>query len=90
MLTTCPRFLVDYFLFLERDTTLCVQCFLGSLTLVLRNFAKNLEGWLDMAMANVAAEMVQAKVTTVSCNVSFYECFRGLHQAFCFIIVSII
>jgi len=34
----------------------------GSLTLVLRNFAKNMEGWLDMAMANVAMEMVQSKV----------------------------
>ena len=36
---------------------------IGSLTLVLRNFAKNLEGWLDTSMANVATEMVQAKVT---------------------------
>ena len=40
------------------------MCLPGSLTLVLRNFAKNLEGWLDMAMANVAKEMVLAKVRT--------------------------
>ena len=32
---------------------------------MLRNFAKNLEGWLDMAMANVAKEMVHAKVMRV-------------------------
>jgi len=39
-----------------------IVCLLGSLTLVLRNFAKNLEGWLDTAMVNVAPDMVQAKV----------------------------
>jgi len=42
------------------------MCVSGSLTLVLRNFAKNLEGWLDIAMTNVAKEMVQAKVILLS------------------------
>ena len=40
---------------------ICLTC-LDSLTLVLRNFAKNLEGWLESAMINVAKEMVEAKV----------------------------
>jgi len=47
------------------------MCLPGSLTLVLRNFAKNLEGWLDMAMANVAKEMVLAKVRTAESQKSW-------------------
>ena len=51
----------------------CV-CLSGSLTLVLRNFAKNLEGWLDTSMANVAPEMVQAKVKIADHRLCFILC----------------
>jgi len=55
------------------------MCLPGSLTLVLRNFAKNLEGWLDMAMANVAKEMVLAKVRTAESQKSWLL-FRTLYS----------
>lgn len=52
----------------------------SSLTLVLRNFAKNLEGWLDMSMANVAKEMVQAKKAAVSAFAQMLRRYTGLNH----------
>ncbi|NWT06390.1 RFX3 factor, partial [Mionectes macconnelli] len=49
--------------------TLLFPCCLtvqGALTQAIRNFAKNLEGWLSSAMNNIPQRMIQTKVASVS------------------------
>jgi regulatory factor X 1/2/3 len=52
----------------------------SSLTLVLRNFAKNLEGWLDIAMNGVAKEMVDAKKVAASAFAQMLRRYTGLNH----------
>lgn len=50
------------FIFLSFTIGLHISCFLGSLTQVIRNFAKNLESSLQAGMQDVPVAMIDAKV----------------------------
>ena len=52
----------------------------SSLTLVLRNFAKNLSDWIDMAMSDLAPGMIRAKKMAASGFSQLLRRYTGLNH----------